>query len=353
MSTLNSIDPQLSIKGDVLREEGLLTHISYAALVFLVANLTKDKDQGVQLLKSLVLATIFISIYGLVQYFGYNPTEHFLFKPSPGKVSSTMGNPNFLGKYLVLTIPIILSFYLQYPHSFLKYLLATGTLFAFSCLIVTYSRGSWIGFTSGLIMFIFLLFYYTKEKGKELQLILLIFLIPIIFFNIYNPKVKGFSVAEGRGLVVQRALSIGELKTGMGVATRIFVWKKGLILISQKPWLGHGPETFEKAFRIYNLEYAKKFNDYVRVDRAHNNYLDLAFTLGIPGLTAYLFIIMIVFYRLFYLLKNKKEQNFRLIYIGLIAGFSGYMVNDLFIFSVVSVSPTFWSLIGLTLVLND
>jgi hypothetical protein len=35
--------------------------------------------------------------------------------------------------------------------------------------------------------------------------------------------------------------------------------------------------------------------------------------------------------------------------LGILAGFCGYIINDLFIFSVVSVSPTFWSLMGLTL----
>lgn len=354
VSTFTSVDPELSLKGDVLREEGLFTLLSYIALVFIVGNVVKDRELGMKLLNGLTFSTALLSLYGLVQYFGYNPTAHFLFKSSPGKVGSTMGNANFLGKYLVLTIPLLLSFYLQSNHPGKKVLFAAGTTLAFSCLILTYSRGSWIGFTFGFVMFIFLLFRYKIRQGlKDILIISLLFLLAITFFNIYRPKVEGLSTPEGEGMITHRALSSKEVESGMGVATRLFVWQKALVLIAQRPWFGYGPETFEKAFRRYNLEYAKRFNDYVRIDRAHNNYLDLAFTVGVLGLASYLSIVLFFFIVLFREMKTNMTYEWRLIYIGIISGCMGYLINDIFSFSVVSVSPTFWSLIGLSLALRD
>jgi putative inorganic carbon (HCO3(-)) transporter len=354
ISTVTSIDPEISLKGDVLREEGLFTLLSYIVLVFIMGNVIRDRELGMKLFKALAFSTVLLSLYGLVQYFGYNPTAHFLFKSSPGKVSSTMGNPNFLGKYLVLTIPLLLVFCLQGKCPVQKIFLTAGTTFAFSCLILTYSRGSWIGFTSGFITFIFLLLRYKIKQGlKHLPIILCLFFLAVVFFNIYRPKVEGLSTPEGKGMVVHRALSSGEVKSGIGVATRLFVWKKALILISQRPWFGYGPETFEKAFRRYNLEYGKKFNDYVRVDRVHNNYLDLAFTVGVLGLAAYLSVLLCFFMILFRSMKANMDNERKLIYIGIISGCIGYLINDFFIFSVVSVSPTFWSVMGLSLALRE
>jgi len=47
--------------------------------------------------------------------------------------------------------------------------------------------------------------------------------------------------------------------------------------------------------------------------------------------------------------RTAPDVRSRLLYTGLLSGVCGYIVNDFFIFSVVSVSPTFWSLMGLGL----
>jgi putative inorganic carbon (HCO3(-)) transporter len=354
VSTFNSVAPVLSLKGDVLREEGLFALLSYVSLVFLMVNLIRDRDRGMRLLIGLAYSTILLSLYGLFQYFGYNFTEHFIYKSSPGRVSSTIGNPNFLGKYLVLTLPLIIAFYFQSNRIIKHVFFAGGTTLAFACLILTYSRGSWIGFCFGFFFFLILLQRFAvKYPVRDVLVIGALFLLTIIFFNLYRPKVEGIETPKGKGMVVHRALSSKEIDSGIGVATRLFVWKKALILIAQRPWFGYGPETFEKTFHPYNLEYAKRFNDYVRVDRIHNNYLDLAFSVGVLGLAAYLSILGVFFFYLFRAIKKSMEEPWKMIYIGIISGFIGYLINDLFIFSVVSVSPTFWSLIGLSITLRD
>jgi putative inorganic carbon (HCO3(-)) transporter len=353
ISTITSIDPHLSLKGDVLREEGLIALLSYSALVFLMGNVIRSRELGTRLLKGLALATAILSLYGLIQYFGYNPTAHFIYKSPPGRVSSTMGNPNFLGKYLALTIPLLLVFYLQSKEITMKILFAAGSTCAFSCLILTYSRGSWIGFCFGLLSLLFLLQRFAVAyRLKELLVLGVLFFLAMVFFNLYRPNIEGIEAPRGEGMIVHRALSSREVSSGIGVATRLFVWKKALLLIAQRPWFGYGPETFEKAFRPYNLEYAKKFNDYVRVDRIHNNYLDLAFAIGVLGLSAYFLILLVFFLSLLRSFGEDTDQNWRMLSIGILSGCVGYLVNDLFIFSVVSVSPTFWSLIGLALALR-
>ena len=51
---------------------------------------------------------------------------------------------------------------------------------------------------------------------------------------------------------------------------------------------------------------------------------------------------------MFKVLKNAGDNYHKLLYVGMISGYCGYLFNDMFIFSVASVSPTFWSLMGLS-----
>ncbi|TNF54428.1 O-antigen ligase family protein, partial [bacterium] len=130
--------------------------------------------------------------------------------------------------------------------------------------------------------------------------------------------------------------------------TRLYVWKRALFLIKERPWFGYGLETFPIAFQQFNKDYTKRFNDYIVVDRAHNNYIDTAFALGIIGLGTYCAVILAFLAYLYRLVKQTENSVRQLFYTGIFSGFCGYLINDLFIFSVVSVSPTFWSLMGLT-----
>jgi putative inorganic carbon (HCO3(-)) transporter len=150
-------------------------------------------------------------------------------------------------------------------------------------------------------------------------------------------------------MVKYKIRSSFDFKKGMGAATRLFVWERVVSLIMEKPVFGYGPDTHVKVLRKVNREYYQKFNDSVIIDRAHNNYLDIAIGCGLVGLGTYLFVIGVFMVWLWKTMKQETEKPRKILYGCIFSAFSGYLINDLFLFSVVSVSPTFWSLIGLTL----
>jgi len=357
ISTIFSIDVRRSLYGDPLRVEGFCTVLAYIALVFLFINQVRTQDLAKKLFVGLILGATLVSLYGLIQYFGYNPTEHFFYKHfrrGPG-VGSTIGNPNFLGKYLVLIIPIIFSLYLGKVSFKRDVILGLSLFICFAALIATFTRASWLGAVIGIIVLLFFCFKNSLLIGRGKRLImcgLILFLIAI-FFNIYSPGHSAKRVTSRKqkatGEIVKRTISTFEIKKGRGVATRLYVWEKALHLIKEKPWFGYGLETFEIAFKKYHMEYMRIFNDRVSIDRAHNNYIDTAFSLGVIGLGAYLSVIVIFLFHLFNLLKRADDNFHKLLYVGIISGYCGYLINDLFIFSVVSVSPSFWCLMGLTI----
>ena len=50
---------------------------------------------------------------------------------------------------------------------------------------------------------------------------------------------------------------------------------------------------------------------------------------------------------------GEQDKSRKTLLCCIFSAFFGYLINDLFIFSVVSVSPTFWSLIGVTLAIEN
>ena len=348
LSTLFSIDFTRSLKGDVFRCEGLYTLLAYVSLVFLFINQVNTQELARKLFIGLIVSSVLVSLYGLFQYFYFDPTAHFIMKYLPARVgiASTIGNSNFLGKFLVLVIPLVLSFYLHENTFMMRFLLFAALLVCLAALVLTFTRASWLSMVLGFALFLFLAFRNNLLKVKKRRFIILGILLAgaILFLNSYRAENSFLS----GGRVYERIMSVFNDKQSQGVATRLFVWKRALPLIMEKPLLGYGAETFEIAFRKDNIEYIKTFNDYVSIDRAHNNYIDNAFSHGFIGLGAYLSVIIAFLMYMFKMLKNAGDNYHKLLYVGILSGYCGYLFNDMFIFSVASVSPTFWSLMGLS-----
>jgi putative inorganic carbon (HCO3(-)) transporter len=357
LSTVFSINTRLSFFGDSMRLEGLCSIATYLLLVFLFVENVQTPRAAEKLFFWLLLCASLVSMYALFQYFCYNPTEHFFYKylPKGNGVGSTIGNPNFLGKFLVLIIPIILALCLGEGSR----VRVTGLFFSFvlcfAALMATFTRASWLGLLVGMTIVLFYAFQSSllNGKGRRILLIGLCLFFIVLLFNIYTPSrgrgtESDVPVKQTRGEVINKAVKSLDVNKGRGVATRLYVWDKTVHLIRERPWFGYGPDTFMLVFKKFNQEYTNMFHDRVIIDRAHNNYLDTAFAMGLSGLAAYLAILVSFLLYVWRLLKNLKNRLHRMLFLGILAGFCGYLINDLFIFSVVSVSPTFWSLMGLT-----
>ena len=84
----------------------------------------------------------------------------------------------------------------------------------------------------------------------------------------------------------------------------------------------------------------KIFNKKSIVDKAHNEYLQIAVTIGIPALLTYLTLIGII---LFKSVRLSKSASFLIpLNIALIS----YLIQAFFNISVVSVAPLYWALLG-------
>lgn len=330
ISTLFSVDLILSIQGNSLREEGFAALSCYAFIYIIAAKYYKFSRKHI---KYLILSSCIIALYGVFQYLGYEIIRPDFIRKYWHKHSySTIGNRNFLGSYLVLMLPISIYSYL---HSKKNILLFSSCLL-YLCLLCTITRGAWIGFTASICLLSYYVFKY-KINIKRFAIVAGLFVSITVLFNIYSG-----------GEIFNRAASIGKdfgdvikYSSNSAGSHRVFIWKGAIKLIGDRPFLGSGPDTFGEVFMDkFQKEIKDIYNNSVSFDKAHNEYLQIAVTTGIPSLLLYIAFIMTIMAKLHKMLEKNK------IIVPIYCCIVGYLVQAFFNISVVSVAPVFWAILG-------
>jgi O-antigen ligase len=355
VSTMYSVDRAMSLRGDFYRQEGLITILVYTVLPVLFAALISTGQQAKTFLAGLALSALLIAGWALIQYADLAPQikPFFGVKVLPGgkAFGSTLGNANFLGKFLVLTSPLLLAFLYLSKSRARAMLGALACSTAVAALILTETRSSWFGFfIAGCI---FLITGATEHLLKKKQLLFSMagLVLAGLAFVVLTSAASG-KLTDLQKMITARtaqAFDIGRLRE---TSSRLFMWKKAIDHIALRPLLGYGPDTHVLIMRQYNQEYVQRFKAKVILDRVHNNYLDVALAQGLFGLFAYCGIVASFLVWLWRALQEEKNAELRLFLCAIFSGCCGYLVNDFFSFSAVSVSPTFWSLMGLSIALK-
>ncbi len=327
----------LALFGSMDRLEGLITITIYMCL-FLTARYCSNTNDKFYLI--ILITALLVSIYGVSQHFGFDPFIRDTIRTNWGYRSfSTMGNPNFLGTYLVLIIPISI-------FIFIIKKLKIGLLFysiLLYCLLCTSTRGSWLGSIASMLSFLLLHYYFYKINKDEFNRYLILFTLSIIIVLLYNFQTQGellnrfLSITKDARIL----LTNGENSDYTG-AHRGFIWKRVIELITKRPIFGYGIENLGITFdKYYQDDMIGLWGKIINVDRAHNEYLHIAVSSGIPSLIAYLSFITLI-------LKNGLSKITHDKYMMLlISSVVGYLVSAFFNISVVSVVYVYWIFLGL------
>jgi putative inorganic carbon (HCO3(-)) transporter len=90
------------------------------------------------------------------------------------------------------------------------------------------------------------------------------------------------------------------------------------------------------------------------VDKAHNEYLQIGVTLGLPALFFYLLILFDIYKKGINSLKQLKRKinEIEIYHTALFMAVLSYTVTALFNISVVPVAPVFWAILGLNIAVS-
>ncbi len=335
LSTIFAKNPLVSLFGEYSKYQGLLAWFAYVSIFLFFYHLIPIQKQ-LRTIQLLVFASFFCGIYGFIQY-------NFFLDELVGKKNrlhygswAFFDNPNHFGSYLVIMMLLAMTLLLLARTRKQMILYGAVICFLFISLLYTLTRGAWIATFAGALLLT--IFVVRKRRALWKRWILLILSL-FITLNIVN--IKENNIFLGRlvsiGTDVNSAISIDDGEAGSG---RWATWKKAFPIIQEHPLLGTGPSSFLRVFPRSKLEIGRK------VDNTHNEYIEMAMTMGIPALLAYLALILTILKSSLSAVK-KLDGDEEIYLYGLIAVIISYLIKVFFNISVVPVAPFFWALLGM------
>lgn len=342
LSTAFSPNKYTSVYGLINRKEGLISYFCYFS-VFLFSYRFIDKEKLNKVFSGVAIVSMVVSIYGILQHYQLD------FLPRNSAMRGYSGtytffdNPNFFGSYLVLVLLITIPLYLNTTIKKYQALYFASLCLAFVALIFSNTRSGYVGVFLGLVFIT--LFVVLKRKHLWKKWAALAVSMGILL-SLINMTEQGHYVNRINSVVKDSYSVATNRSTGHEGSSRIFIWKNSLPLVKEYFWVGAGPDSFE--FVYPNNKKNKEFLSNSIVDKAHNEYLQIAITLGVPALLTYLGFLYLILRRAFHAVKL-AEGNEKIIIYGLIATIIGYLVQAFFNISTVPVAPIFWSILGITL----
>lgn len=314
ISSIFSVDPLFSFWGSPLRSGGFVNFAFYILFCFLVFFVSEKEDWKKYLNLSIIVA-IPICLLAFVQY--YKIFSNIFMPAGDGRPSSTIGNPIFLGVYLLLLLFIAFSFGIKENIKWKKIYYFTCVALFLLTILITGSRACWLGFLIGIIYF--LLFYPKKIKFVKIGIISLLILAAGIV--LYSNTISKYPQFLENNKIFQSVNSRLSVSKSLDDA-RFKAWQTGLKMILEKPILGWGMENFSVGFDKYYFSGigAEWW------DRAHNVLVQTAADAGIPALIIYLALFGIIIWHL----QKTKNQDNNLLHHAIQTTLIAYLVANFF-----------------------
>ncbi|MBQ8837171.1 MAG: O-antigen ligase family protein [Clostridia bacterium] len=296
---------------------------------FLTTGLVNSKEALKRSVKIIAFSLLIVSVYGIFQNFSGNASAEWIdtemFDEIEGRVVSTFENPNMLGEYLILILPMLAAAVLgesnwrKRPSYFVCF--ALGCV----CLVYTWSRGAWLG-----LMFAAVLFMLMWSRNAMGLIIAGICAIP-------------FAVPFLPESIVSRFTSIGDL-TDTSTNYRVFIWRGSAEMAADYALSGVG--VGEEAFGVVYPYYA--FSGIESAPHAHNLFLQLFIQHGIFGFIVFAALLLCFFQCGFSLAKCGADREIRLIGCGAFCGVLAALVQGMtdYVWYNYRVFFVFWIMMG-------
>lgn len=267
---------------------------------FILVNEVSDFKTIKKMIYSLLISSVIASIYGLYQYFflDYSRIKSFSF-------SLTFGN-------LMAVMVIFLSVYIIWGKISLK----TRLLFLivdfvfFINLLLTKSRGAWLGFIIGIILLAII-------KSRKL---LIFFIIGLLLFSLLLPTdfIQRFKSSFNISY---------DVKNNRSNTYRIAMWITALKIMKEYPIFGLGYYNYRTPLsEPYKLDIIKSKGQFIHV---HNTFLEIGAEQGLFGLLTFIYLIYFIYKKLIFLYIEETNINKKLFVLGTIISVTIFIVQGL------------------------
>ncbi len=289
ISSITANDYLFSLKESLFPISGILIY-------FIISRTFRGLSDVKRLCVVLIIGATITSIYGMLQYFNIDfirwEKSHLR-----GKffVIAMLSHPNFVAIYIAPIIPLIIYFIFKSRHISQKIILVLALIINVICLKFTGARGPWLGLVVAFIVSVILYYFLIRKVSQtksNFKKGLLVLLIVVLFVSVVTIRHKRFSVLE----------RISDTST---VLARFYAWVLATEMIKDKPLLGIGYGNYQTRYFDYvdRVQKEEKNSNYIQFlsqsqarisARTHNDYLQTAAEMGLIGLFAFLFLLVVI-----------------------------------------------------------
>lgn len=325
LSTFTSVTVSGSLKG------GLLTTAFILFALVLQSAVRRERETD-WLVYVIVAVGAFVSLYGIYQYVtGASGAAAWLdesmFSSLSVRVYSTFENPNMLSAYLILVTPLAFSACFTAKTQSGKTLAAAAFLLMLAAMVLTFSRGGWLGILFAAAIFLVML----DRRFLFLGLALLAAMFVVM------PQ-----------SVVSRFTSIGNMADS-STSYRVAIWKGTLLMLKDYWFCGIGPGTaaFRTVYPTYS--YASAL-----AQHSHNLYLQTVCDCGVCGLFTFLAVCFSSLKSTASAIARGADKKRRVRLMAVNSGLFGFLVEGMTDFSFYNyrVMLMFWAFVGLGMILT-
>lgn len=330
LSGLVGVDWHYSFFGTFERMEGIFTTLHYLAL-FLVLPALLNREEWVKLLRVTVGVSVVLSIYGLAQKLGANWTV----EAGRDRISSTIGNPAYVGAYLLFHLGFAAYLLVRDWASKLRWLWVAVLALLLVTFVLTLTRGAMLGLLAALPVVAVAWLWLTRAsegvgkvaRGLVVGALALVVAIPVLLV-----------VFKNSALVTNQPIlhRFAEISLSAGTAqTRFYTWNSAWQGIKERPLLGWGPEQFPVPFnQHFNPAHYRGPNSETWFDHAHNIILDIGVTQGAVGVAAWLVFIGGLLALAWRRSRDGATRGVGLVTLGVLVA---YVLQNMFLFDVLVV----------------
>ncbi|MEI7451748.1 MAG: O-antigen ligase family protein [Candidatus Falkowbacteria bacterium] len=323
LSCFLGVDFNLSFWGNAERSLGFF-HLVHFLIFYLIAiTALRTKKDWTTLINVFLVTTILLVLN------------------TPGKgPASTLGNTAYMAGIMIFGVFFALWQLLQSKN--------IGWRLAYAAVLVLNFIGFWradisgaqAGMFVGLVTFAALYIFLSDNKrnkiiggsilGAGILLIVLLFTFrssALIANSPLGEKLDGFSM------------------NNITLNTRLLSWKSAALDFPSHPLFGVGHGAYSTIFDKHFDPHFYDFTSESYFDRAHNNIVEIASTMGIVGLLAYLSILVAAGY---YLILSLKQKKMSVMEFSLVSGLIvAYFVQNLALFDSMVTFVSIFSTLGL------
>ena len=301
---------------------------SYLFCISLVGTVC-NRGRLMSILGFVYAALVITGAYAVIQRFlgvevSASLTDLTMNAGMPGRVYSTLENPNNYAEFIVLTFPVSLVFCANIVDRRWKTLAVGSLAIPVVALLMTYSRSGWVSFALAAVVFIAL----WEKRLLPLIPVAAVIAVPLLPDSIFN-----------------RILTIGNTADSSNMY-RVYIWGSVLEMIRDygMTGIGLGPENFKPLYDLYSHPMASI------APHSHMLYLEVWLEMGILGIVSFLGMYLSVIRRSLRAMKH-ADPMLRYVLIACVSSLVGvsFVCAAEYIWFYPRVMFAFFILLGITL----